>query len=45
MKQDRPVPQTKVEYTPMKHVEQEKAGKVINGMKSEDFGREIQRNF
>jgi hypothetical protein len=45
MKQDRPVPQTKVEYTPMNTSENKKVGKVINGMKSEDFNAKFNEIF
>ena len=45
MKQDRPVPQTKVEYTPMNTSENKKVGKVINEMKSEEFNNKFNEIF
>lgn len=45
VKQDRPVPQTKVAYTPMNTSENKKVGKVINGMKSEEFNHKFNEMF
>jgi hypothetical protein len=45
VKQSRPVPQTKVEYTPMNTSENKKVGKVINDMKSDEFNSKFNEMF
>lgn len=45
VKQDRPVPQTEMEYTPMNTSENKRVGKVIKEMKSEEFNSKFNEIF